>query len=400
VQRLTVALFSDKILALHTETSAPVSKLLIFAGLLLWPMYYFPPGYPQPISFVFTLLFVVTAIKLVGGGPSPFRSLQIQLWLVFWCYSALVNSFYAMIHQEPLVLRYPAFYLQCLISVIVIKYFLDTETKALHIIYYGTVASLVLQILIYVSQGATEGGRQTLLFYNPNQLGFYALLALSILVYLQSKLRLSILIFLGAAFCGLLLVILSLSKAAIVSALVLMVMFSWHYGPNSQSGRLVKYGLLAVITVGGVYLYAQMSSEVDVLSMALDRVSRIGQSQDDSFQGRGYIRLWLYPGYMFFGAGEGLFGRFEYPREVHSLFGTVIFSYGLIGFTLLTAILVSTFSRAPKDFIIFFGPILLYSLTHHPLRQLMMWVFLVVIEHVSSRSSVGVTLARPDSTGP
>jgi len=329
----------------------------------------------------------MTATKISGGGASPFRSLQVQLWLIFWCYATLVNAFYALIYEDFFVLRYPAFYLQCLLSIIFIKHFLDVDTRALHVIYYGTAASLGMQALVYAASGYEAVGRETLLFSNPNQLGFYGLLALSMLTYLQVKIKANIFIFLSAVACGVLLVLLSLSKAAILSTVTLLGMLFWYYPMQSRFSWILKVSVAVVIVGCAAYMYSRTSADIELFQTVVERLSRIGQSQDDSFQGRGYIRMWLYPAYMFLGAGEGLFERFEYPREIHSLFGTVLFSYGLIGFSLLAAALIFVFSRAPKDFIVFFGPILLYSLTHHPLRQLMLWVFLVLMEHVSSRTT-------------
>ncbi len=89
----------------------------------------------------------------------------------------------------------------------------------------------------------------------------------------------------------------------------------------------------------------------------------------------------MWPQYLLLGAGEGLLERWEYPREIHSMFGTLIFSYGLPGLAFVCALLAVAWRRNARDFLIYFVPILLYSVVHQPMRQAMMWILLILLAH-------------------
>lgn len=70
---------------------------------------------------------------------------------------------------------------------------------------------------------------------------------------------------------------------------------------------------------------------------------------ESEWQIRGYDRITLYPEYILYGAGEMANKRFvkSYQQlEMHSAFGTILFSYGIIGFSFLK-ILISNYKTKP-----------------------------------------------------
>ena len=75
------------------------------------------------------------------------------------------------------------------------------------------------------------------------------------------------------------------------------------------------------------------------------------------------------------------------------MFGTVIFSYGLPGLAIVCALLAVVWRRNARDFIIYFLPVLLYSMVHQPMRQPMMWSLLILV--CALRSRVGKQLLAP-----
>ena len=83
-----------------------------------------------------------------------------------------------------------------------------------------------------------------------------------------------------------------------------------------------------------------------------------------------------------FGAGEGAAWRFGGPinprqgqREMHSTLGTVLFSYGVIGFSFFLVFLAMVFRRAPLAHMLYSLPIWAYGMTHQGLRDTMLWIF-------------------------
>jgi hypothetical protein len=151
--------------------------------------------------------------------------------------------------------------------------------------------------------------------------------------------------------------------------------------------------------------------QIELAGTVLDRLEDIGRSGDDTFGGRGYTRILQWPVYLAFGAGEGVLERWGQPFELHSMFGTLLFSYGLPGLGLFLLLMALLLRRHPRNFVVYVTPILLYSLTHQPMRQWMMWgVFvllawlgsapkgrLVTRRATQSKAAIPVSLRSPES---
>ena len=103
-----------------------------------------------------------------------------------------------------------------------------------------------------------------------------------------------------------------------------------------------------------------------------ERLENIGGQADDLLAGRGYDRIWRYPEHLVVGAGEGAAWRFGTSTnylELHSTFGTVLFSYGFVGFCLFMVLLWVMLRRAPLAHMLYSLPLWAYGLTHQGLRN-------------------------------
>ena len=115
------------------------------------------------------------------------------------------------------------------------------------------------------------------------------------------------------------------------------------------------------------------------------RLSQIGMDSDDNLVGRGYGRIALYPEFILFGAAEGI-GPGNDPRyddpymsgEIHSTFGTLLFSYGFVGLATFLILLIIATDWTSLISITSVMAISSYSLTHQGLRFTNVWIFLVV----------------------
>ena len=124
------------------------------------------------------------------------------------------------------------------------------------------------------------------------------------------------------------LVALSLSKAAILSYFLLLAI---HF---SRSLWLL---ILAAVAIAILYFAI---GDADIVGDVVNRLQNIGKQRDDSLEGRGYTRIWVYPQHLLLGAGEFGWGRFkDVTSELHSTLGTILFSYGSIGLVLFSLIL-------------------------------------------------------------
>ena len=172
----------------------------------------------------------------------------------------------------------------------------------------------------------------------------------------------------------------SLSKAAMISFIVLVLAALWYQGMSARLKLVTAVGLvIGGAVISGMYTSPSIRSN-SVVERVAARFESIGKDADDSAEQRGYDRIWLYPEYLLYGAGEGAEERFGETAggdiEMHSTFGTVLFSYGIFGFGLFLLFLWIIFRRAPHRQLVYFAPICLYGLTHQGLRFSLMWVFL------------------------
>ncbi len=365
---------------------------LVALAFVIWPVYVLPPGYPQPVTLIFLLAFLGLFARDSAATIGLFRGQELSLITAFLGYALVVNLVVSIANQDFVPLRHPLFYLQVVIGCAAFQYVLRTEPLAPRIIYAAVLGALMLQFVALMLTATTAGTRQTLMYANPNQLGFFALLALSYLLLLHQRGAGSAASLVPGAAIALFLVLLSLSKAAIFSAFVLFALYGLFAPIRGPRLRRLRPLLMAVVPGLLIGLAIAYRDEVQIFSAVADRMENIGEQSDDSMAGRGYGRILLWPQYLIFGAGEGLLGRWESPREIHSMIGTLLFSYGLPGTFLVLSLFAIVYRRNRRDFIIYMTPILVYSLTHHPMRQTMMWTLLLLIVHQPStriRSGIG-----------
>jgi hypothetical protein len=141
-------------------------------------------------------------------------------------------------------------------------------------------------------------------------------------------------------------------------------------------GTAIAFGGAVMLAQPGVL---QVGSDEGLSGQVVERFKDIGGQKDDSFAARGYDRIWLTPEYLIAGAGEGAFNRFSNNNEMHSTFGTILFSYGLPGAALFLLVLWIIFRRAPPRYLVYFVPVCLYGITHQGLRFTQFWIFLALV---------------------
>lgn len=289
-----------------------------------------------------------------------------------------VQLAYASILGDAKILLFAAFAILNLIYLYSIVLYLNTGgVRAINTLFFAVFVAISISfggLLAGVSSGEY---RRTSFFNNPNQLGYFALLASTTLGVLAqfAKVRFNkAFLATGILMCSYLALV-SLSKAAMIS--IALCVYFW----GTMFAVHEIFIALLVVLVGGLFAGRQLA-ETEVLKKGVVRLSSVGRDADDTLLMRGYGRLIEKPEYLVFGAGEGGFHRFKTAGELHSTFGTVIFSYGVLGFLFFSRFLIGCFRINPQGFVILFLPVLVYGLTHHGLRFSYFWllagIFLVV----------------------
>jgi len=247
-------------------------------------------------------------------------------------------------------------------------------------------------------------------FNNPNQLGYWGLVVSCCWLIPKRDQKLTptdVLLLCGAGY----LTAKSLSKAAMLS-FTLALLMGIAIQRLTRSAKLM-FIALAFVGTSSVLLDptpVDRFFSIKVVERVDHRLGTIGEQGDDSATGRGYDRIWKYPEHLIFGAGEGATWRFsgsaivrENHKEMHSTFGTVLFSYGIIGLFLFCALLLMVFRQVPMAFRLYSLPIWAYGVTHQGLRDTMLWVFLGTVfgvAHYARSASPEQTVVAAGPGGP
>ncbi|MGE3457549.1 MAG: hypothetical protein AB7O24_20715 [Kofleriaceae bacterium] len=351
--------------------------------LLLWaiyilatPLYIWRSGLPQPGDYLVILIAPMALSAWNGRFSGPVvRTIRALGW--FTVYVIVSNVVWTLILQAySLSLKHgfglsPVFYIfNALVFIVVLALHQVHRRKLLHLTTTIVLASLVLQVLIASVLGG-GGRRATVLFNNPNQLGYYALLCASMLVLLQRRGFANTLHVAIGTLCGTYLGLISASKAALAGIVLLGV-----------AGLVTRLRTAMVIVVALFALLVLPSPMRDALERAMNRIAT--DESHGFVEERGYDRIENHPEYWLLGSGEGAYQRFKDTttigaHEIHSSIGTLFFCYGIVGTLMFAAFLWRVLRGSGLATWLLVTPSLAYGMTHQGLRFTMFWVLLALI---------------------
>ena len=261
-----------------------------------------------------------------------------------------------------------------------VNYYSDRGKKIAEMSDYLILAALISLMSVYLGVDVDKGySRPTGGFNNPNQLGYFGLIMLNLstlyLVRFDQKNRALILFLIS-----IMLIITSLSKAALVAALPAILLFTYL---GKSYWKLAFYGVgIPALIVSVFYLYAYVSDVGYENIRLFARLANIGADSDDNFGGRGYLFLLNPDLRVIFGVGEGVY-NLEHGKEPHTSIGNIITNWGLIGGLLFLGVMTNMFRGFFQGGykIVVLAMLLsmfLYSLTHNGLRFTPFWLLLAI----------------------
>ena len=248
----------------------------------------------------------------------------------------------------------------------------------------GAVLSIIITLagmLIY-----TGTSRATGFFNNPNQLGYYSIIVLTVLLYLKNYLSKveQIVVFLGSIVAT----FASLSKAAIISVFILISVYSLIYSEKKTFKNMVFK--IAAITLIGLALYWLFYSDSDIINnnrtlyLTRYRILHMAEENDSNLtDGRGYGRVRELGTHILWGMGEGAYSRFtvKHNSEVHSTFISLLVSYGIIGFLSYIFFFVKCIKKPGRTIrnIALLSGVFCYSISHNGIRNTLLWILLALM---------------------
>jgi hypothetical protein len=346
--------------------------------LLLIPLYIFTSGLPQPGDLL-VLLVIPLALQHWNGklGRDMRGALRALLWFTLWVCLVDFTWMFATgsftVFGTDSFLLYPLYYIyNALIFLAALVLYRRHGDRFLRVTVFAVTLTVYAQVLSSIALGS-GGGRGTLFFNNPNQLGYYALLAATLIALTHRRLQLRLATSSLTLVCCGVLAMISASRAAAGGVAVLLV-FMLFSNPK----------ILVAACLAGAAVVSGVGPVADAIEASQERVLNRGAHSDASFfQERGYDRIWRNQQYLVLGAGEGGLSRFDetaYVKgmEIHSSAGTILFSYGIVGALLFLVFTWRLIRGAPVRLVITLLPPLLYTGAHQGLRFTMLWIVLAV----------------------
>lgn len=364
-------------------TIVEISKISRDVRLVLWslmillvPFYVFDSGVPQPADWIgFALLPIL--VKGWNGRLAPALVKPLKSLIIFIAYVFLVNVAWSFvlftfsINAKEGFLMAPSFYL---FNGMMFFTFLLMFQRYGEFLLWLTARLVLASVFVQVMFGfALRGalGRSTVMFNNPNQLGYYALLSACIVLLAQKRLRLTTIQVTTGLAAASYLALLSASKAALasISALGIALMIS-----KVRTIVMVALVFAVLIFTDNPFSHA--------IERAQDRIEN-----DESYgliEERGYDRVAAFPEYWMVGAGEGAYRRFKDvsrigSHELHSSMATLFFCYGIVGVTLFAIFLWGVIAGSGLRAWVIVGAAFAYGMTHQGLRFRLLWVLLGMV---------------------
>jgi hypothetical protein len=348
---------------------------MIFLWFLLlasFPIYVLPSGMPQPSDWVQVVLVVLVLRDRKLILPREWRR-PIAYAIAFAVYTFIVSSIWTLRTADTGFLRASSYYIFN-VSLFVMAMHIRAkygEREFSRATLAGIAFAVALVLGAYVFGGGIPGIRARGTFNNPNQQGYFAVLSTLIMYVCLDRLRSRGFLRFLVIVTGAVLAALSLSRAGILSVLVIAAI---HVASSLlRNGKIWETALLACL-VAVLWIGVQDTPLVHA-------VYRRFETKAVTFGDRGYARIVEYPEMVVLGAGEG--GHWRFPgigsHELHSTFGTLLFSYGIPGSVLFLCFLISVARRSRPDHSALLLAPLAYSLGHQGLRVTLFWVSLAVV---------------------
>lgn len=364
-----------------------LDKVLLFLYVLLKPFYLFPSGNPQIADFIMLVLIAYTFLFRVNQLQRKYLFF-VLLTLAFLYDILLVNGLWAIAlggAMEVFESTKWYWYNGAVLLTVVVLGQLEPRAYA-QWLFWSVACSLAVQtlaLLLGLAPGEHDF-RQSLFFNNPNQLGYFGLLCLGICLFCARFFPVRAIYLFLVIGCSLSVIAASLSKAAIVSAVLMYAAFLF-VSSKERTGLFWKnvvcvLACFFLLFCVSLYTNENVLHEATMYTQVKERLETLGEDSDDNLASRGYDRIANHPAYMFFGAGEGQYERFEssIALELHSTVANLFFSYGLVG-TLLFFLLLYAGVRGHRLYSwypLFFQ--IVYGLTHNGIRETLFWILLAL----------------------
>lgn len=361
-------------------------KLHYLGGLLALALfstqfYLFSSGSLQ-LSHIMLLLFVALCAILYKTDRGMVKGTMFVLFTSFMLYSSCVNIWYYFFrvgHDTALLRASLYLWFDYIIFLSILQYSRFLTFSLFRKVYvYPFLASLLFLVAVYcLGLGRYDyAPRYNAFFNDPNQMAFWVLCALAVIVITEPNkwVKRAALIFAVWA-C-----LVSMSRAGFLGMLVLL---SGYFYPNIKKLFVRKNLWKLILFVAGLVVAGGVSVKIYLGSQLANRLNIWERLMDTNMLGelvsRGYGLLLQNPEYLLVGYGGGELLALNHELEIHSTWGGILFYYGVIGLGLFVGFVYKILRPLPMPaLLVALGP-MVYSFFTYGARTPIFFIFLAVL---------------------
>ncbi|ACJ28360.1 Conserved hypothetical protein [Shewanella piezotolerans WP3] len=347
--------------------------------ILLKPFYLWSSGLPQAADLFLLFGFIILPLYGVKNNLSScFYDKKLKLILFFLLYAIFINLSMSLFEQDNRIALSAFFYIfNFLFVILLVLVVTQSKVTVSDVITLHLVIILMLFLMSFLYPESQM--RRSLTFNNPNQLAAFVILICLACSYIVIRnfnniMLLDKLKFIFSMLLGLYLVFITLSFGAFLAIPIILFYIAYRFYKKT----------FFILTVTSILVIPSLVTFFLLKNDSLtQRVIKKETAQHSFWEERGYDRIYNNYEYLIFGAGEGAVDRFdsylvneEHQSELHSVIGTLLFCYGIVGLFLI--IFYFVLIRKDTDFLVILLALSPYLLTHNLLRQPCFFMLLVL----------------------
>jgi hypothetical protein len=364
---------------LHRIVINSPTRFIVNVGIILLPLYTFGSGGMQ-ISHI-----LIGAGMLLTFANNKLPNNSLNSLLLGYAFYALIREALSVISGTEIESLLPVLHaLYAYFTFLVFTILLKDERlfKAIPLTLSISLALAVVGVIVigFSFTASEDQVRSIGTFNNPNQLGYFAVLLVSIftalLVIKEVSIKFYLIIFL---LCGFLATV-SLSKAAILSIIISPVALLFKQDKFSKATAVLIIAKMVVISLFALlFLYALNNEYFDNLLIYNRLLGMFDESDSDlSMRGYGLIfegSIWQ----ILFGFSSSGTASLRDGYEVHSMYMSPLVNYGIFGGGIFLAFFILLLQKLRNKYGVvyitaIFGPVLLYGITHNGGRVVLLWI--------------------------
>ena len=372
--------------------------------MILKPYYIFKSGGLQVSDMCLVVVFIIILLK--PSLKKEYNWIQkkniknFQIYILFLVCVSLINIVYFCEYRNSDFILSTLYYIFIFIGMYIFNFVFDNKVvmeKMLTILK----VNIIIQFIIYIlGIGRYYSGiRYMGTFNDPNQFAFYIFISI-ILIYviniILGKKKIPILI----NILGIYLIGMSLSTGILVGTIIYLIAINFNTiinfikKPNSKSILFIVISALLVVVVvvniwgdskeGGKFSDIIIDSEI--YGRILEKFNKVsGEANMNIFEDRGMDKLYIYPEYIVYGAGQGEYERYVEAfsqNEIHSTLPSILFYYGIIPFCILMIWIYLNIKNSNIEIKLICFSVLVESFFLLNQRQLYLWILILLVNYI------------------